>query len=295
MTERPEDTSGDRRRTGPLAGDDEETRVETPTSNDESTRRMPSQQPAGRTDASDSPEEGSGERRSSRNLRRAKPAKADSSDDAETRIAPAPAAASQGTRQGVNSGDTQENAYARGYFEAAEEREERLRDIYGGVDWLASFLGFIFVAVAGAIFAGIASLVLVPLGFSLDIVGVEGVAGITTLVILGILVFFSYLFGGYVAGRLSRFDGGRNGAMTVVWGTVVGALVLAVFGILPGALFQTVRDFLAENVTPVIVGLLDAGLIGLAIVVGAIIVAVLGGIAGGRLGSRFHTEIDRTT
>jgi predicted permease len=71
--------------------------------------------------------------------------------------------------------------------------------------------------------------------------------------------------------------------------------VLAVFGILPGALFQTVRDFLAENVTPVIVGLLDAGLIGLAIVVGAIIVAVLGGIAGGRLGSRFHTEIDRTT
>ncbi len=295
MTERPEDTSGDRRRTGPLAGDDDETRVETPTNDDESTRHMPSQQPAGRTDASDSPEDGGGERRSRRNLRRAKPANADSDDAAETRIAPAPTSASQGTTRSAVSGDTQEGAYARGYFEAAEEREERLRDIYGGVDWLASFLGFIFVAVAGAIFAGIASLVLVPLGFSLDIVSVEGVAGITTLVILGILVFFSYLFGGYVAGRLSRFDGGRNGAMTVVWGTVVGALVLAVFGILPGALFQTVRDFLAENVTPVIVGLLEAGLIGLAIVAGAIIVAVLGGIAGGRLGSRFHTEIDRTT
>ena len=34
-----------------------------------------------------------------------------------------------------------------------------LRDMYGGVDWLASFLGFVFALVAGAIFSAVAGLV----------------------------------------------------------------------------------------------------------------------------------------
>lgn len=288
MTERPGDSSGDRRRTGPLGeGDDEETRQGPPVDNDESTRQIPTQQPAGRTEATGDSEEGTGERRSSRNLRRA--SQGEGGGDGETRVIRPP-----GNTAG-SSGDTRESSYPRGYFEAAEEREERLRDIYGGVDWLASFLGFVFVAVAGAVFTSIASLVLVPFGFSLDLGGVGGVTEITTLVILAVLIFFAYLFGGYVAGRLARFDGGRNGAMTVVWGIVVGALLLAVFGILPGALFDMVRNFLSENVTPVFLNLLDAGLVGLAVLAGALLMAFLGGIAGGRLGSRYHTEIDRTT
>ncbi len=83
--------------------------------------------------------------------------------------------------------------------------------------------------------------------------------------------------------------------MAVVWGIVVGALLLALGGILPGGLFERVRGFLTDTVAPAFVGLLSAGLVGLAIAAGAILVAVLGGIAGGRLGSRYHTEIDRTT
>lgn len=290
MTEKPEDRSGERRRTGPLGESDDETTRQPPAEEaargDEATRQIPAQQPPGRTEARDETEEGDG-RRSSRNLRRASRAGGESdrseSEDKETRVIRTPGA-----------GDTREAAYPRGYFEAAEEREERLRDIYGGVDWLASFLGFVFAAVAGGIFAAIAALVLVPLGFSLEI-GSGGVMEITTLVVLAVLIFFTYFFGGYVAGRLARFDGGRNGAMSVVWGIVVGALLLALGGILPGALFQTVRDFLTETIAPAVMGLLGSGIIGLAVIVGAIVVALLGGLAGGRLGSRYHAEIDRTT
>ncbi len=290
MTERPEDRSGERRRMGPLGdGADEETHQASPAESDDSaTRQMPTQQPAGRTEAASS-EEGAGERRSSRNLRRASKAGEESSQG-ETRVIRPP-----GNTAGAATGQTRESAQQRSYFEAAEEREERLRDIYGGVDWLASFLGFVFAAVAGSVFAGIASLVLVPLGFSLNIGAGGGVTEITTLVLLAVLIFFTYLFGGYVAGRLARFDGGRNGAMAVVWGIVVGALLLALGGILPGGLFERVRGFLTDTVAPAFVGLLSAGLVGLAIAAGAILVAVLGGIAGGRLGSRYHTEIDRTT
>lgn len=290
MTERPEDRSGERRRMGPLGeGEDEETRQGPPAESDDSaTRRIPTQQPAGRTEAT-SPEEGAGERRSPRNLRRASRAGEESSQG-ETRVIRTP-----GNTAGAAAGETRESVQQRSYFEAAEEREERLRDIYGGVDWLASFLGFVFAAVAGSVFAGIASLVLVPFGFSLNIGAGGGVTEITTLVLLAVLIFFTYLFGGYIAGRLARFDGGRNGAMAVVWGIVVGALLLALGGILPGALFERVRGFLTDTVAPALVGLLDAGLVGLAVAVGAILVALLGGIAGGRLGSRYHAEIDRTT
>src|ERR687894_282278 len=114
-------------------------------------------------------------------------------EDKETRVIRTP-----------GSGPTQGEAgpYPRGYFEAAEEREDRLRDMYGGVDWLASFLGFVFVLVAGALLSLVAGLVLVPLGISPDLAGAElGAAAITGLVLVAILVFLTYFFGGDVGGR----------------------------------------------------------------------------------------------
>src|SRR5215204_6866347 len=103
------------------------------------------------------------------------------------------------------------SSYPRGYFEAAEEREDRLRDMYGGVDWLASFLGFVFAIVIGAVFSAVTGFVLVPFGITPDLPGGQiGASAITGLALLGVLIFLTYFFGGYVAGRLARFDGGRN-------------------------------------------------------------------------------------
>lgn len=271
MTERPEDRSEERRRagrTGPLGDDDAgESRREDP----EATRQIPAERfrrdpSEERTVVDESVRSREGEK--------------------ETRVIRTPGAREE--RQ-----DT--GAYPRGYFEAAEEREARLRDIYGGVDWLASFLGCIFALVAAAFFSFIAGLILVPLGFTLDLGGQLGATIITGLVLVGVLIFLTYLFGGYVAGRLARFDGGRNGAMSVVWTLLLGAAILAVGGFLPGRLFEVIRDFIQDRLLPAIGGLLELGLVGAAIVVGALLLALLGGFLGGRLGSRYHSEIDRTT
>ena len=287
MTDRPEDRREERRRTGPL-GEDAETRRE-PSQESDATRQIPSRQP--------SEQEAPEEREPSRRLRRASQsgspqgsqAPPPQDEDKETRVIRTP-----------GSGDTRESVYPRGYFEEAEEREARLRDMYGGVDWLASFLGFVFAVVVGALLSAVAGLVLVPLGFSPDLSADQfGPAIITGLVVIAVLLFLTYFFGGYVAGRLARFDGGRNGAMTVLWGIIITLLLTVVGGLfggmLPGDLIGRLQNFVRDGVAPAFQDLTGLGLVGLGIAVGVLLIELLGGFLGGRAGARYHTEIDRTT
>ena len=284
MTDKPEDRPEERRRTGPL-GDDAEsgtTRREPPGDADaESARREPTEQPA------------EAEQDTAREPISQRPAgePAGETEDKETRVIRTPPA--YGTQADASP-------YPRGYFEAAEEREDRLRDMYGGVDWLASFIGFIFALVAGSLFSLVAGLVVAPLGVSMDLAGAEiGPAAITGLVLVAILVFLTYFFGGYVAGRLARFDGGRNGAMLLLW-TGVTVLVLALInavlsGFLPEGISEDIDNLIQNNLLSTVGGLSGLGIAGVLIFVGALLVALLGGFLGGRLGSRYHAEIDRTT
>src|ERR687894_2984246 len=141
MSDRPEE----RRRTGPLGDEDDETR-RVPTENGpEATRQVREEAASAET----------------RGVARGP------SEEYETRVIRVP-----------GHPDTTRDAtpYPRGYFEATEEREDRLRDMYGGVDWLASFLGFVFAIVLGAVFSAVAGLALVPLGFSLKLGGEIGAA-----------------------------------------------------------------------------------------------------------------------
>jgi len=271
MSDRPEEGREERRRTGPLGDDDDETR-RVPTENGaEATRQVRS----------------GGEGAASPETRGAP---REPSEDNETRVI-----------KGSGYPDTTRGAtpYPRGYFEEAEEREDRLRDMYGGVDWLASFLGLVFAIVLGAAFSAVAGLLLVPFGLTPDLSGGQiGASVITGLALLGVLIFLTYFFGGYVAGRLARFDGGRNGAMIMVW-TFIVVLILAlaalVFsGFLPARAAEGIAN-LVGRILSTARSLAGAGIVGIVTAVAAVLIALLGGFLGGRLGSRYHTEIDRAT
>src|ERR671917_240450 len=280
MTERPGDRPEERRRTGPL-GDDadqqETRRVPLGENHQEGARREPPAQTEGSQAETRQVRQGSSQR----------PAQGDG--DKETRIIRTP-----------GQPDTTADAtpYPRGYFEAAEDREDRLRDMYGGVDWLASFLGFVFALVAGAIFSAVVGVVLAPPGFSPNLTGSLRAAVITGLVLLGVLIFLTYFFGGYVAGRLARFDGGRNGAMLLVWTLLTGLLLVLAAGVfsgfLPGGAADAIGGFVDATLAA-LDNLSSAGVVGIVVAVGTLLLALLGGLLGGRLGSRYHAEIDRTT
>jgi hypothetical protein len=283
MSDRPEDRPEERRRTGPLGGDSgsEETRREPPRETDaEPTRQAPVRQPEQADESASNETEQVPQRPSGE------------TEDKETRVIRTPPGYGTAAQDGSTS-------YPRGYFEAAEEREDRLRDMYGGVDWLASFLGFVFTVVVALLFSLVAGLVLAPLGFSLNLGAEIGAAVITGLVLLAILIFLTYFFGGYVAGRLARFDGGRNGAMLILW-TLAVALLAALAGgifsnLLPTGFSEGLRNFIQNDVLSTIGNLSQLGIVGILVAIGALVVAVLGGFLGGRLGSRYHAEIDRTT
>ncbi|MGB3684100.1 MAG: hypothetical protein WA990_16605 [Rubrobacteraceae bacterium] len=264
MSENPEDKTRERRRTGPLgedSGDEEKTRV-SPPEDEGKTRRVSSRR------------SGRGEARETKAMR---------------------APVEDGGRQRTVAGQSG------GYFEAMEEREERLREIYGGIDWLASFLGFVFALVAGAFLSGIAGLVLVPLGFSLNLdfsASALGPAAITGLVVVAVVLFLTYFLGGYVSGRLARFDGGLNGVMLILWTLVFGLLIILAGGILssflPASFADQLRNVIQGNVLPAFDNLVAVGAIGIGILVGTFLVALLGGFLGGRTGGRYHTDIDYT-
>lgn len=262
MSENPQDKSRERRRSGPLGeGNDNEETTRVSSGDDEQKTRQVSRR------------QGKEEARETKAMRRT--------------------SAEQGARQDTAQGQS------RGYFEAMEEREERLREIYGGIDWLASFLGFVFALVAGVFLSAIAGLVLAPLGFSPDLGGgALGPAVITGLVVVAVVLFLTYFLGGYVAGRMARFDGGLNGIMLVLWTLVAGLLVVLAGGILgsflPASFAEQVRNVVQTGLLPGFNDLIGVGAIGIGILVGAFLVMLLGGFVGGRTGGRYHTDIDYT-
>jgi hypothetical protein len=106
------------------------------------------------------------------------------------------------------------------------------------------------------------------------------------LLILGI----AYYAGGYVAGRMSRFNGARQGMGVWLIGLIV-TVVLAVAGVLLGAEFNVLSRFDLPRI-PVDEGSLTTG--GLIALLAIVVVTLLAAVAGGKQGTHYHRKIDRT-
>ena len=100
----------------------------------------------------------------------------------------------------------------------------------------------------------------------------------------------AYYCGGYVSGRMSRFDGGRQGFGTWAIGLIV-TIVLAVAGVVFGSEVQRARE--AEPAAhPDRRGHAHDGRRSsrsLAVVIATLLAAM----GGGKAGERYHRKIDR--
>jgi hypothetical protein len=113
--------------------------------------------------------------------------------------------------------------------------------------------------------------------------------GIGGAIALLIALLLAYYAGGYLAGRMSRFDGGRQGFGT--W--LIGVIITVLFGAGGAILGSKYNVLSALNLPriPVKEGTLATGaaITLTAIVLGTLIAAVLGG----RIGRRYHRKVDR--
>ena len=176
---------------------------------------------------------------------------------------------------------------------SGSSRRERQKDEFGGFSWLSTLAGWLAAAGLTAILTGILSAAGAALALNQvgdDVSGAEaetiGLAGgIGLLVVLAI----GYLFGGYVAGRMARFDGARQGLGVWLWGIIV-ALVVAGLAAIGGSQYNVLEALNLPRL-PVDSGTLSTG--GLIALVLSLAVTLGAAIAGGKLGERFHRKVDR--
>jgi len=110
------------------------------------------------------------------------------------------------------------------------------------------------------------------------------IGGIALLVVL----FVAYFCGGYVAGRMARFNGLKQGLAVWLWG-VLTAVVIAAIAAIAGSQY----DVLAQlNLPRIPVNEGQVTTVGIIAIAAAILAALIGALLGGLAGMHFHRKVD---
>lgn len=172
----------------------------------------------------------------------------------------------------------------------------REKDAYGGVHVGSAFFGWLVAVGLTVLLLGLLSVAGVVLGVTTGVQGDGTVpaedlstAGVVALVGVGVGLFLAYVGGGYVAGRMARFDGLKQGLAVWLWAVVISA-VLAVVGYLAGDRFDVLSQVDTVGLPVSTADLTTAG----AVAAGAVLViTLLGALLGGAAGTRYHRKVDR--
>lgn len=180
-----------------------------------------------------------------------------------------------------------------------DEVVDRQREQFGGVKIGSAFFGWLTATGTAVLLTALVAATGAAIGLGVledpeaaadeaaenpETVGWVG--GIALLVIL----FVAYWCGGYVAGRMARFNGVRQGVAVWIWAVVI-AIVVAVLGLVAGTQFDILVDLNAFPRIPLSEGELTVAGIITAIV--AAIASLGGAILGGLAGTRYHRRVDR--
>lgn len=181
----------------------------------------------------------------------------------------------------------------RDHISGTEADMGSIRERFGGADPLAGLLGTftalgVLVFVAALIAAGDAGIPyqlnqIQPDGTLQD---VEVVGSIVAIIV----IFASFLAGGWAAGRMARYDGAVNGIGAALWFV----LLVAIFGAI-GLWFGDQYNAFAPVDLPnwfAQIGADDVTLKSTAGALAGIVAALLGGGIGGLLGEQYHKDVD---
>jgi hypothetical protein len=175
----------------------------------------------------------------------------------------------------------------------------REKDRYGGIKWGSAFFGWLTATGTAVILTALLVAAGAAVGVSTgtdtaearaqasDNAGTISVAG--GLLLLAVLLI-AYFCGGYVAGRMARFNGAKQGIAVWVWAIVIAALV-AIAGAVAGSEFDILDRVGGFPRLPIGGDEVTTGAV-IALVI-AVIAALAGAILGGLSGMRFHRKVDK--
>lgn len=194
-----------------------------------------------------------------------------------------------------------DNRHGRGHDEAATPAErvhEREKEKFGGMKFGAAFFGWLTAVGATVLLVALVAGVGGAVGFATNTDATEATeqlteqpeqAGLIGGIVLLVLLLIAYFAGGYVAGRMARFSGAKQGVAVWLWAVII-AVVLAIVGAIAGSRFDVLSRVDGLPQIPLSSGDLTTGSIIAALLV--IAVTLGGAILGGLAGMRYHRKID---
>jgi hypothetical protein len=193
--------------------------------------------------------------------------------------------------------DTRHDGAREGHRDTAgttdETRTVERRDVayerFGGINWGAAFFGWLVAVGVAALLAGIIGAVTAAIGQDYSLSANAETLGLAAAITLAVVLAIAYFTGGYVAGRMSRFDGGKQGAAAWIVGLLV-TLLAAALGAVAGSEYNILERVDMPNI-PLSQDQLSVGGVITAVVV--IALTLLAAIMGGAAGRRYHAKVDR--
>src|SRR3954463_7362281 len=107
---------------------------------------------------------------------------------------------------------------------AARDAVAAQRARFGGIKWGAAFFGWLSANGLAVLLVALLSAAGVAIGLTQGVPSTDqateeaGTIGVAGGIVLLVVLFLAYLAGGYVAGRMARFDGARQGIAVWVLG-----------------------------------------------------------------------------
>jgi hypothetical protein len=175
---------------------------------------------------------------------------------------------------------------------------ERERRQFGGFKFGSAFFGWLAATGTAVILTALVSATGAAIGLGVtgdtDAADVDesqaatiGIAGAIAIVVV---IFVAYLAGGYVAGRMARFDGVKQGLAVWLWAVAV-AIVVAVIAAIAGSQFDVLASMNGFPRIPVDEGSLTT--VGIVTAIAVALASLAGALLGGVAGMRFHRKVDR--
>lgn len=175
----------------------------------------------------------------------------------------------------------------------------REKEQFGGFKFGSAFFGWLTATGMAVLLAALISATGAALGLGNDVSAEEAAGqaganaetvGIIGAIALIVILFISYFAGGYVAGRMARFSGVKQGLAVWLWAVII-AIVVAIITALAGSQFDVLANLNAFPRIPINEGALTvAGIVTALLVVAA---SLGGAILGGLAGMRYHRRVDR--
>ena len=175
----------------------------------------------------------------------------------------------------------------------------REKEQFGGMKFGSAFFGWLTATGTAVILTALVAAAGAVVGFQTTTSTTDAAnaasenadtIGIVGAIALGVVLFIAYYCGGYVAGRMARFDGAKQGVAVWIWAVAI-AIVVAIVSTLIGSQFDVLANLNSFPRIPVNEGDLTATAIITAVAVAlvSLVAAILGGLAG----MRFHRKVDK--